>query len=256
MKNIAAITGKELRVYFTSPMAYVVIAVFLLVNGYLFYNIVFFAVNQGMQLMRLQGGMPEININEMIFRPVFHNMAIIMLLTLPMLTMRLIAEEKKAKTAELLMTSPLSLTEIIIGKYFAAVVIFLAMLSLTGFMPLLLDFYGDLKWSPILTGYLGLSLLGGVFLSLGLLASSLTENQVIAGFLGFGLTLLMWLMGWVSQETSGTTLGSVFSYLSIGEHFKNFVNGLIDTSDLVYLLSLVVAGLFLSHRVLESQRWK
>lgn len=256
MKGLLAMVGKELRVYFTSPMAYVVIAVFLLINGYLFYNIVLFTINQSMQLIRLQGAMPQINANELIFRPVFHNMAVIMILTLPMLTMRLLAEEKKVKTAELLMTSPISIIEILLGKYLAALLIFALMLLLTGFMPALMELYGKLQWGSILTGYLGLLMLGGVFLSFGLLASSLTENQIIAGFVGFGLILLLWLMGWASQGAGDTGLGLVLSYLSIGEHFENFSKGLIDTGDLVYLLSLIAVGLFLTHRVIESQRWK
>jgi gliding motility-associated transport system permease protein len=256
LKNILAIANKELRVYFTSPMAYVVIAMFLLVNGYLFYNIVIFAVNQGMQMMQFRQSLPQINVNEMIFRPVFHNMAIIMILTLPMLTMRLLAEEKKAKTSELLMTSPVTLNQIILGKYLATLFIFATMLFISGFMPVILDFFGDLKWIPVLTGYLGMLLLGGVFLSIGLLASSLTENQVIAGFVGFGLILLIWLMGWMAQADTGSPVSSVIGYLSVGEHFDNFVKGLIDTGDLIYMLSLITVGLFFTHRVLESQRWK
>jgi ABC-2 type transport system permease protein len=183
-------------------------------------------------------------------------MSVIMLLTLPMLTMRLLAEEKKVKTVELLMTSPISIIDILLGKYLAAILIFALMLLFTGFMPVLMNLYGDLQWGPILAGYLGLIMLGGVFLSFGLLASSLTENQIIAGFVGFGLTLLLWLMGWASQGAGDTALAPVFTYLSVGEHFDNFVKGLIDTGDLVYLLSLTTVGLFLTHRVLESQRWK
>jgi ABC-2 type transport system permease protein len=256
MKNILAITNKELRVYFTSPMAYVVIAMFLLVNGYLFYNIVMFAAEQGMRMMQFQQSLPQINVNEMIFRPIFHNMAIIMILTLPMLTMRLLAEEKKARTTELLMTSPVTLNQIILGKYLATVLVFASMLLLTGFMPAMMEYFADLKWVPVLTGYLGLLLLGGVFLSLGLLASSLTENQVIAGFVGFGLILLIWLLGWMAKADSGSAVSSVIGYLSVGEHFDSFVKGLIDTGDLIYLLSLITVGLFFTHRVLESQRWK
>lgn len=256
MKNIWAIIGKELRVYFSSPMAYVIISIFLLVNGFLFYNIVVYASNQSMQLMRIQGSLPPININELVFRPVFHNMAIILLLTLPLLTMRLIAEEKKTKTIELLFTSPLSIIHIVLGKFLAALFILGLMLLLTGYMPALMAFYGDLQWGPIFSGYLGLFLLGGVFLSLGLFASSLTENQIIAGFVGFGLTLLLWMMSWASQGSAQGFLGEVFSFLSIGEHYSHFIKGLIDTKNVVYLMSLIAVGLFLTHRVLDSHRWK
>ena len=256
MKNILAIMEKELRVYFTTPMAYIIISVFLLINGYLFFNISIFTVNQSMQMMRFQQSLPQININEMIIRPIFQNMAIIMILTLPMLTMRLLAEEKKSKTSELLMTSPITLTQIILGKYLAVVLIFFTMLFLTGYMPVLLDIYGGLQWQPVLTGYLGLLLMGGVFLSLGLFASSLTENQVVAGFIGFALVLMIWLLGWIAQSAPGSWFSSIAGYLSVGEHFTNFVNGLLDTGDLIYLLSLIGTGLFLTHRVLDSQRWK
>jgi ABC-2 type transport system permease protein len=237
-------------------MAYVVISVFLLISGFLFSQIVLFASSQSMQLMRLQGALPEINVIELVFRPAFHNMAIVILFTLPLLTMRLLAEEKKTKTVELLFTSPISILEIIFGKFLAAFSVFSLMLLLTGFMPVLINIYGDLQWKPILAGYLGLLLLGGVILSVGLFASSITENQIIAGFVGFGITLLLWLMGIASQGAGNSVLGDILSFLSVGEHFSSFVKGLIDTKNVVYLLSLATVGLFLTHRVIEAHRWK
>jgi ABC-2 type transport system permease protein len=256
MKNILAIMGKEMKIYFYSPMAYVVIAVFLLINGYLFYTIVGSTVNQAMQMIRFQQSLPQININDMILRPVYHNMAVVMILTLPMLTMRLLSEEKKTRTAELLLTSPITLTQIVLGKFLSAMLVFSLALLLCGFMPVLLDSFGTLSWAPVLAAYLGLLLLGGVFLSLGLFASSLTENQVIAGLVGFALILMLWLLGWIAQVGSDVPLGPFFSFISVGEHFDNFVRGLIDSSDLIYFLSLIVVGLFLTHRVLDSQRWR
>lgn len=256
MKNTLAIMGKELRVLFTSPIAYVVTAVFILISGYLFYSIVLFASSQSMQIMRVQGALPKINLNDLVFRPTFHNMAVILMLTLPLITMRLLAEEKKIKTMELLMTSPVPLTAIVLGKYLAAMTVFTFMLAMSAYMPVLMWYFGSIQWMPILTGYLGIWLLGGVFIAVGLLASSLTENQIIAAFIGFGAVLILWLIGWVSQTVSGTPLGSLLSYLSIGDHTENFIKGMIDTKDLVYQLSLIIVGLFITHRVLESQRWK
>ena len=256
MRNIFAIMGKELRVYFTSPIAYVVAAVFILITGYLFYNIVLFASTQSMQIMRMQGALPQLNLNELIFRPTFNNMAVILMLTLPLLTMRLLAEEKKIKTVELLLTSPISLNAIVMGKFLAAMAVFTFMLLLTGYMPLLLSYYGSIQWMPILTGYLGVWILGGVFIAVGLFASSLTENQIIASFLSFGAVLILWLIGWLSHSMTDTPLGPVLTYLSIGEHTQNFIKGVIDTQDLVYQGSVMVIGLFLTHRALESQRWK
>jgi len=251
-----AIMGKELRILFTSPIAYVVTAVFILITGYLFYNIVLFASSQSMQIMRTQGALPQINLNDLVFRPTFNNMSVILMLTLPLITMRMVAEEKKIKTIELLMTSPVPITSIVLGKFLAAFAVFTLMLGLTAYMPLLMWYYGSVEWLPILTGYLGVWLLGGIFIAVGLLASSLTENQVIAGFLGFGAVLILWLIGWVSQTMSDSALGPFIAYLSIGEHTENMIKGMIDTEDLVYQLSLIVVGLFVTHRVLESQRWR
>jgi len=256
MRNTLAVMGKELRILFTSPMAYVVTAVFVLITGYLYYNIVLFASTQSMQIMRVQGALPQINLNDLVFRPTFHNMSVIMMLTLPLITMRMLAEEKKIKTMELLMTSPLSIFAIVVGKYLAAMVVFTLMLVLTAYMPLLMSYYGSIQWAPILTGYLGIWILGGVFIAVGLFASSLTENQIIASFIGFGAVLILWLIGWVSQTMADSPLEPFLTFLSIGEHTENFIKGMIDTSDLIYMASLIILGLFVTHRVLESQRWK
>jgi gliding motility-associated transport system permease protein len=256
MRSMFAIMGKELRILFTSPIAYVVTAVFILITGYLFYNIVLFASSQSIQIMRTQGALPQINLNDLVFRPTFNNMSVILMLTLPLITMRMVAEEKKIKTIELLMTSPVPITSIVLGKFLAALTVFTFMLGLTAYMPLLMWYYGSVEWPPILTGYLGVWLLGGIFIAVGLLASSLTENQVIAGFLGFGAVLILWLIGWVSQTMSDSALGPFIAYLSIGEHTENMIKGMIDTEDLVYQLTLIVVGLFITHRVLESQRWR
>ncbi|HEY5594849.1 MAG TPA: ABC transporter permease subunit, partial [Nitrospiria bacterium] len=239
MRSMLAIMGKELRVLFTSPMAYVVTAVFILITGYLYYNIVLFASTQSMQIMRVQGALPQINLNDLIFRPTFHNMAVILMLTLPLITMRLLAEEKKVKTIELLMTSPVPIFAIVMGKYLAAMAVFTLMLGLTVYMPLLMWYYGSIQWLPILTGYLGIWLLGGVFIAVGLLASSLTENQIIASFIGFGAVLILWLIGWLSQGMADSPLGPFLTFLSIGEHTENFIKGMIDTGDLVYQASLI-----------------
>lgn len=256
MRNTLAIMGKELRIYFYSPIAYVVTSVFILITGYLFYNIVDFASRQSMQIMRVQGSLPQINLNELVFRPTFHNMAIIMMLTLPLLTMRLLAEEKKEKTIELLMTSPISLTSIILGKFIAAMVVFTFMLGLTAYMPLLMGYYGTVQIAPILTGYLGIWLLGGVFISVGLFASSLTENQIIASFVAFATVLLLWLIGWMAQSLGDSGLGPLLAFLSIADHTTSFIQGILNTKDFIYQGSIIILGLFLTHRVLESQRWK
>ncbi|MGH7274372.1 MAG: ABC transporter permease subunit, partial [Nitrospiria bacterium] len=208
------------------------------------------------QLLRIQGAAPQFNVNELVFRPTFHNMSVVLLLIMPILTMRLFSEEKKTKTAELLLTSPLTISEIVLGKYLGALIIYLAMLGLTFYMPLLLSIYSQLNWGTLFSGYLGLFLLGSVFLSIGLFASSLTENQIIAALASFGLLLLIWLLKWSAATMEGTGMGDILSYLSMLDHFDGLLRGLVETRTVVYYLSLVALGLFLTHRVVESQRWK
>lgn len=207
-------------------------------------------------MLRGQGNLPELNLNEIVFRPVFYNMAVVLLLVVPILTMRLFAEEKKLKTMELLMTSPVTVTDIVVGKFFAAFAVFAGMLALTAVGPLALAPFAPFRWEPILTAYLGVLLMGGLFLSAGLLASGLTENQIIAVILSFGGLLLFWLFGWAGQVFAESVVGKVLTYLSPLEHFEHLVKGLVTTSDLVYFTAGILFTLFLAHRVIESQRWR
>jgi ABC-2 type transport system permease protein len=256
MRNLWTIAFKEIRSYFNSPIAYVLMGVFLIINGYMFSSIVSFASRQSVQMLRFQGAAPQLNLNELVFRPTFHNMSVVLLLIVPILTMRLFSEEKKMKTTELLLTSPLTISEIVLGKYLGAFVVYLTMLGLTLYMPLLLSIYGQVNWGTMFSGYLGLVLLGAAFLSIGLFASSITENQIIAALISFGLLLLFWLLGWAAASVEGTGLGEVLSYLSILDHFDGLLRGLVEIRTLAYYLSVVVFALFLTHRVVESQRWK
>jgi len=256
MKNLMTIVSKELKVYFISPIAYVVTAVFLIITDFLFYLIAVNFTRISAQVLRSQGFMPQFNLQQMVFRPTYINMSVIMLFIMPMLTMRLFAEEKKSKTAELLMTSPVTLTEIVLGKFLAALAVFSIMLLMTFHMPLILTALTKVDWRPVLASYVGLLLLGGVFLSLGLFASSITENQIVAAVISLGLFLGLWLIGVASQGDVSTNSQAIVSYLSITEHLENFTKGLLDTRDVVYFGSLIILGLFLTHRVVESQRWK
>lgn len=183
-------------------------------------------------------------------------MAVILLLVVPILTMRLFAEEKKLKTMELLVTSPVTISDIVVGKFVAALTVFAGMLALSAVAPVALAPFAEFRWSPILTAYLGVLLMGGLFMSAGLLASSLTENQIIAVILSFGVLLLFWLFGWAGQVFADTAFGKVLSYLSPLDHFEHLVKGLVETKDLVYFVAGIVFTLFLTHRVIESQRWR
>jgi len=256
MIPISAIARKELRTYFVSPIAYVVASVFLLLTGLISFLATATTSNRSLQMLRGQGNLPDLNLNEIVFRPVFYNMAIILLLVLPILTMRLFAEEKKLKTMELLMTSPITVTDIIVGKFCAVFTVFAGMVALTAVGPLALAPFVQFQWEPILTAYCGVLLMGGLFLSAGLLASSLTENQIIAVILSFGGLLLLWLFGWAGQVFADSMLGTVLTYLAPLDHFERLVKGLVTTSDLVYFLGGMLLLLFLTHRVIDSHRWR
>jgi ABC-2 type transport system permease protein len=255
MTPVQAIVAKELRVSFVSPIVYVVGAIFLLIFGLLSYLAVVNAGNQAIRLMQMQGAAPQLNLNDLVFRPTFYSTAIVLLLVLPILTMRLFAEERKLHTFELLMTSPVRVHEIVIGKFLSVYLVYLGLLALTGIVPLILSVYSSFNWDPVLTGYLGLALLGALFLSAGVFASALTENQIVAAFVSFGLLIMIWLMGALGSILGDTALGSMISYLSFIEHYDRLVRGLVDTKDLVYYGSGMLLMLFLAHRVVESQRW-
>jgi ABC-2 type transport system permease protein len=255
MTPVQAVIAKELRGYFVSPIVYVVGAVFLLIFGFLSYIYVVFAGAQAIQLMQIQG-MAQINLNDLVFRNLFYSMRFVLLIVLPILTMRLFAEERKLRTFEFLLTSPIGIHEIVAGKFVSALLIYLALLSLTGLVPTVLMLFSDFDWNPVLTGYLGMALLGALFLSVGLFASALTENQIVAAFIGFGTLLTFWLISGLGALLGDTPAGRVVSYLSFMEHYDRLVRGLIDTADLIYFGSGLALMLFLTYRVVESARWK
>lgn len=257
MRNTFILIGKELQQYFISPIAYVVAMVYLAVSDFIFYSQVRFYSGLSTQMMQFQGNLPQLNIHQAIFRPTLMNTSIILLLIMPLLTMRLFADEKKGRTAELLMTSPMTITEIVFGKFIAAMIVYFLLLALSLHLPLILSIVTAISWVPLLASYLGLFLMGGVFISMGLFASSLTENQIIAAVISFGILIGLWLMSAATHNAGGGgTLAQVVSYLSIMGHLDNFVKGLISTRDITYFISMTTLGLFLTHRVVESQRWK
>ena len=255
MKNIWAIFKKEIKTYFTSPIAYVVITVFLVLIGFFFYSLIWWFNSQSLQMAQNQYSYQQLNINQMVYSPLFQNMSIILLLMIPLLTMRLFSEEKKINTDELLYTCPISINQIILGKYFASLFVLLAMLFLTGILSIFTFAYGNPELVPILNGYLGLFLMGAAFIAVGIFFSSLTENQIVAAILTFGTLLLFWILNWASYSAGGIWKG-VLNYLSFIQHFDDMTRGILDTTDLVYYLSFIFFGLFLTHSVIQSRRWR
>lgn len=249
------ILRKELRLYFSSPVAWVVLAVFALVSGWFFYNVFAFYALLSLEAARNPLLARDLSVTEGVLRPLFNNVSVVMLLMLPVLTMRLFAEEKRSGTIELLLTYPVRDGEVLMGKYLAALTVFAGMLALTLVYPVLVAWTASLERGPLLTGYLGLFLQGAAFIAVGVLVSSLTENQIVAAVGTFGVLLMFWVLGW-GAEGAGTTLGRLLRHLSLLEHFDAFAKGVIDSKDVVYYLNVTVLSLFLTLRALEARRWR
>ena len=254
MRNVLAIANKEFRSYFASPIAYILIGLFALLFGWFFYVFLMAFVQQSEQMMQFGGG-GGANVNQMMIRGLFQNTAVIILFVMPMITMRTYSEEKRSGTIELLLTSPITDLEIIVGKFLGALALYGAMLFVTMIYIGILFRIGNPEWRPIVGGYLGLLLLGGCFLSAGLFISSLTKNQIVAGFLTFATFLMLWIINWMG-ESSGPTTREVLNYLSITEHFDDFSRGIIDTKHVIYYLSFITFGLFLTAKSVDSERWR
>ena len=254
MRNTLAMADKELRSYFASPIAYILIGFFSLLFGWFFYVYLMAFNQQSQQMMQFgQGG--GANINQMMIRGLFQNTAVIILFVMPMITMRTYSEEKRSGTIELLLTSPLTDLEIIVGKFLGALALYAAMLLVTMLYMVMLFKISNPEWRPIAAGYLGLLLMGGCFLSTGLFISSLTKNQIVAGFLTFVTFLMLWIINWIG-ESSGPMTRDIVAYLSIVEHFDDFARGIIDTKHVIYYLSFITFGLFLTAKSVDSERWR
>lgn len=257
MRNALAIAGKDIRSYFVSPIAYVVMTGFVLLGGWFFFNLLarFNFLVQMYSSMQNQGATQQLNLNDFVIAPLLHNLSVVLVILIPVITMRAFAEEKRAGTYELLMTAPLSVTEIVLGKFLGAFVFVFLMVLLTGIFPLILLVYGNPEIGVLIGGFFGLLLLATAFLCVGLLTSSLTQNQIIAAVSCLVILLLLYVISWPA-DTAGEIMGAVLRYLSLTEHFGEMVKGIIDTRDLVYFATVIVLALFLTQRAVESLRWR
>jgi ABC-2 type transport system permease protein len=254
MKNVLLICRKELKSYFASPIAYAVMAIFGLIFGWVFFNATREFIRFSFQ-SQMMGGGGTANINEQIIRPLLGFTGTIVLFLVPMITMRLFAEEKRTGTIELLLTSPVKDIEIILGKWLGAVLLFGCVLAMSMINIALLFAWGKPDLKPVLVAYLGLLLQGATLLAIGALISTMTRNQIIAGIATFFVSLLLWLLSW-STAFDSTWISSLLNYLSIVTHFENFGKGVIDSKDVVFYLSMTFFALFLTSRSLESLRWR
>ncbi len=225
---------KDLTQYFASPMGYLVLTVYFLVGGFFFWLI-------------------AIQSRSATMTPVFQNTVILLLFITPMITMRLWSEEEKSGTAELLCTSPLSLWDIVLAKYFAAMAFFGAMLLSTIIYLVIMLASGNPDLGPVTANYIGYILAAGAFFSLGLFASTLSENQIVSAVIAYGILLMLWVIGAAGANVQGP-LGDFLKYISVFEHLDDFFKGVVDLTHVFYFLSIIFLGLFLSVKVLESKR--
>lgn len=254
MRNALIICRKELRSYFVSPVAYILLTMFGLIFGFFFWNALGYFVIEGIA-MQMRGQMFPMNLNEQIIRPLLQNVSVVGLFFIPLITMRLFAEEKRTGTIELLATSPIRDLEIIVGKWLAAMVLYSCLLLFTAVNFAFLFRYGNPDWKPVAVGYLGLLLQAGALLAIGTFISTLTKNQIIAGAVTFGVCLLLWVLEWVSgYETA--PWAHVLAYMSVITHFESFGRGVLDSKDAIFYASVILLGLFFTARSMESLRWR
>jgi ABC-2 type transport system permease protein len=205
--------------------------------------------------MSPMGGPATVNVNQDMIRPLLDNVTILILFIMPMVTMRTYSEEKRSGTIELLLTSPLTDFQIVMGKFLGALALYACALAVTLVHVAVLFIYGDPEWKPILTAYLGLLLLGGCFIAVGLFISSLTRNQIVAGLATFGVFLFLWIITWIGTFT-GPTGTALTNYLSIIQHYEDFAKGVLDTTHLIYYVSFITFGLFLTAKSVDTERWR
>lgn len=259
MKGLIAVYRREVGSYFVSPIAYIVVGLFLLVCGWFFYSILTYFIAQSVtsQMRSQMGAPPAMDVPGLVIQNFFGIVSTIILFLLPMLTMGIYSEERKRGTMELLMTSPLTEFQIVFGKFLASLTLLLVMLAPTLIYQFIMAAYAEpgIPWRVLWSGYLGLVLLGAVLMALGAFISSLTESQIIAGVATFALFLLLWVLDFGARD-SGSTWSEIVGYLSILRHYDDFSRGVIDTANVIFYVSLAAVGVFLTQRSLDSIRWR
>lgn len=248
MNNIWVICKKEIKSYFVSPIGYILLGFYAVLIGSFFWQMIgayiFYSARQ-----------PNLNVNEVVVRSMIGNMGVVGLFLLPLITMRLFAEEKRQGTVELLFTSPVTDVQILLGKWLSAMLMYAAMIGFASLSMLFLFAYSTPDWKPMLVGYLGLLLQGGAMLAIGTFISTLTKNQIVAAAATFVVCLTLWIMDW-SASFESATWAKVLAYLSVNSHMEGFGRGTIELKDVVYYVSMIFFGLFLTSRSLESLRWR
>jgi ABC-2 type transport system permease protein len=256
MRNVLVIAWRDIRAMFVSPIAYVVLTGFLLLAGWFFFNL----LGQFNRMVTIYSGLEGydttwLNLNDAVIAPLLQNLSVVLLIVIPMLTMRSYAEERSSGTYELLFTSPVRVGEIVLGKFLAGLFMVTLMVGLTLLYAGILLYFGNPEVGLLASGFLGLYLVAVAYVAVGNFTSSLTSNQIIAAVSSLVILLLLFVISWPADGAS-ETVKRVLTYASVTEHLSTMIRGIIDTKDLVYFGSLVVVFLFLTHRAVESARWK
>ncbi|PYV28209.1 MAG: ABC transporter [Acidobacteria bacterium] len=252
MRNMMVLAGKELRSYFNSPIAYLVMTIYAVLCGFFFLSITGRYVQMSFRMMMMGQGAPPVSLNDVIVRGLLEGvLTVVLLLLIPLITMRLYAEEKRSGTMELLLTSPVTDLEIIFGKFLGALSLYSVLVLITFLYISILFVYGNPNARPLLANALGLLLYGSALLALGMWFSTLTRNQIVAGSIGLAVFLLLYVLDWIT-EYSTSVVGRIASYMALTTHFDNFAKGVIDLKDVVFYLSVIVLGIFLTARSVEA----
>jgi ABC-2 type transport system permease protein len=256
MRNIVAIARREVGTYFSTTMGWLVLCAFLLITGFFFASMVSYYAVQSSQMAGNAYGQDAVNLNEYLVAPFFANMGVILLMLCPALSMRLFAEDRHRRSLELLLTSPVSTLEIVLGKFLGGMGFVLAMLAATVHYPLILYWLGSPDTGVLLCAYLSVILMVSAFMAVGLLASAFTESQVVALVVSFALLLLFWVLSWASSSGSEGMLSTVLTHVSMISHLEEMSKGLIHVKDLVYYFSFVAVFLFATWQRVEAYRWR
>lgn len=256
MRNVLVIAWRDIRAMFVSPIAYVVLTGFLLLSGWFFFNL----LGQFNRMVMIYSGLEGydttwLNLNDAVIAPLLQNLSVVLLIVIPMLTMRSFAEERSSGTYELLFTSPVRVGEIVLGKFLAGLFMVTLMVALTLLYGGILLYFGNPEVGLLASGFLGLYLVAVAYVAVGNFTSALTSNQIIAAVSSLVILLLLFVISWPA-DGAGETAKQVLTYISVTEHLSTMIRGIVDTKDLVYFGSLVAVFLFLTHRAVESARWK
>lgn len=255
MGNVLAIARRELAAYFGSPMGWIVLCAFLFITGFFFAAMISFYAAQTMQ-MGFNPYMDDLSVSEYLVVPFFSNMGLILLMLVPALSMRLFAEDRRQRSLELLLTSPVSTTEIVLGKYLGGMGFVLVMLLGTFHFPFIVAWLGEPDTGVLVSSYLSMILMVGAFMAVGLLASAFTESQVVALVTSLVLLLLFWVASWADTTSGGTTFGQVLSYVSMLSHMEQLGKGLLHLKDLVYYVTFIGVALYATWQRVEAYRWR